>query len=171
MLRLVAGQMQDGVLAELAEVFADADDAPVNLMNDLANHSFEVAAPVLARSKALDEQALLKIVNHQSQQHIKAVAQRPEVSEKVADAIVRLGDDFALDALIRNEGAQISRPTMEVAVDRAQRNSALHEAVVKRRAVSSPEASGSPRSAIIKSTLLLCRCTSASASEVATCAE
>ena len=42
-LRLVAGQMQDGVLAELAEVFADATDAPVGLMKDLASHSFEIA--------------------------------------------------------------------------------------------------------------------------------
>jgi uncharacterized protein (DUF2336 family) len=132
-LRLVAAQMQDSVLAELAEAFADAPDAPVGLMHDLASHSFDIAAPVLARSAALDEQALLKIVSHQSQQHIKAVAQRTDVSEKVAEAIVRLGDDYALDALIRNEDAQMSRPSMEAAVDRAQRNPVLHDAVVSRR--------------------------------------
>lgn len=132
-LRLVAGQMQDSVLAELAEVFADAADAPVGLMNDLANHAFSIAAPVLSRSTALDEQTLLRIVSRQSQHHIKAVAERTDVSEKVADAIVRMGDDYALDALIRNEGAQISRPSMEAAVDRAQRNPRLHDAVVTRR--------------------------------------
>src|SRR4029079_2857 len=43
-LQLVAAEMQEGVLAELAELFADAADAPVGLMRDLANHSFEVAA-------------------------------------------------------------------------------------------------------------------------------
>ncbi len=131
-LQLVAAEMQDEVLAELSERFADAPDAPVGLMRDLANHSFEVAGPVLRRSKALDEQTLLQVVSYQSQHHIKAVAQREDVSESLSDAIVRLGDDNALDALIRNDSAKISRTSMEVAVDRAQRNSFLHEAVVQR---------------------------------------
>jgi uncharacterized protein (DUF2336 family) len=132
-LQLVAAEMQDGVLADFAERFADADDAPVALMRDLANHAFEVAAPVLTRSKALDDQTLLQIVGNQSQQHIKAVAQRESVSEALSDAIVQLGDDNALDALMRNEGADISRTSMEAAVDRARRNAVLHEAVVTRQ--------------------------------------
>lgn len=132
-LQLVAAEMQDGVLAELATLFGDAPDAPVGLMRDLANHSFDVAAPVLRRSKVLDEQTLLQIVNYQSQQHIAAVAQRETVSEVLSDAIVRFGDDTALDALMRNDGATVSRTSMEAAVDRARRNSLLHEAVVERR--------------------------------------
>lgn len=132
-LKLVAAEMQDEVLAQLAEAFADAEDAPVGLMQDLANHAFEVAGPILRKSKALDDQALVRIVSYQSQQHIKAVAQRNSVSESVSDAIVRLGDDVALDALIRNDGAQISRLSMEAAVDRARSNAFLHEGVVRRR--------------------------------------
>lgn len=132
-LQLVAAEMQDTVLAELANEFADAADAPVGLMRDLANHSFEIAGPVLTRSKALDEQTLLQIVNYQSQQHIKAVAQREDVSETLSDAIVKFGDDNALDALMRNETAEVSRTSMEAAVDRARRNTLLHEAVVERR--------------------------------------
>jgi uncharacterized protein (DUF2336 family) len=131
-LQLVAAEMQDSVLAELSELFAGADEAPVGLMRDLANHSFEVAGPVLRRSRALDEQTLLQIVNYQSQQHIKAVAQREDVPETVSDAIVKFGDDNALDALIRNDGAKISRNSLEAAVDRARRNTLLHEGVVKR---------------------------------------
>lgn len=132
-LKLVAAEMQDSVLVELAERFADADDAPIGLMRDLANHAFEVAAPVLRRSKALDEQTLVHIVNYKSQQHIKAVAQREEVSEALSDVIVEFGDDHALDALLRNEGAAVSRTSMEAAVDRARRNALLHEGVVTRR--------------------------------------
>lgn len=131
-LKLVAAEMQDEVLAQLSETFADAEDAPAGLMRDLANHAFEVAAPILQRSKALDDQTLLKIVTYQSQHHIKAVAQRKAVSESVSDAIVRLGDDVALDALVRNDGAAISRSSMEAVVDRARASSALHEGVVQR---------------------------------------
>lgn len=132
-LQLVAAEMQEDVLADLAETFADAKDAPVGLMRDLANHAFDVAGPVLARSDALDEETLLRVVSYQSQQHIKAVAQRPSVSENVSDAIVRLGDDVALDTLMRNDGARMSRTSLEAAVDRARRNAFLHEAVVRRR--------------------------------------
>lgn len=131
-LQLVAAEMQEEVLAELAETFADAADAPLGLMRDLANHSFEVAGPVLQRSKALDQETLLKVVNYQSQQHIKAVAQRADVNETLSDAIVRFGDDHALDALIRNDHAKMTRAGMETAVDRARRNVLLHEGVVKR---------------------------------------
>ena len=132
-LQLVAAEMQENVLAELAAQFADAPDAPVGLMRDLANHAFEVAAPVLQRSRALDEHTLLQIVNYQSQNHIKAVAQRQTVSETLSEAIVKFGDDIALDALMRNDGAEVSRTSMEAAVDRARRNTLLHEAVVERR--------------------------------------
>ncbi|MGQ0533163.1 MAG: DUF2336 domain-containing protein [Caulobacteraceae bacterium] len=132
-LQLVAAEMQDSVLAELSEIFADAAEAPIGLMRDLADHSFEIAGPVLRRSRALDEQALVQIINCQSQEHIQAVAQRGDVSETVSEAIVKFGDDYALDTLIRNDGAKISRTSMEVAIDRARRNASLHEGVVKRR--------------------------------------
>src|SRR6185312_15835503 len=62
-LQLVAADMQEGVLAELAEMFADTADAPVGLMRDLANHSYEIARPLLERSRVLDDQTLLQIVN------------------------------------------------------------------------------------------------------------
>ncbi|MGE0045300.1 MAG: DUF2336 domain-containing protein [Hyphomonadaceae bacterium] len=132
-LQAVAADMQDGVLQELSLRFADAPDAPVGLMRDLANHSFEVAAPVLKRSKVLTDDDLVKVVHYQSQAHIKAVAQRERISENVSAVIVKLGDDHALDALIRNDGAQISRVSMEAAVDRARKNTLLHEGVVSRR--------------------------------------
>lgn len=132
-LQIVAAEMQDSVLIELSEAFANADDAPVGLMRDLANHSFDVASPVLRKSAALDEQTLLQIVNYQSQNHIKAVAQRKNVSERLSDAIVKFGDDHALDALMRNETAVVSRTSMEAAVDRARGNAILHESVIERR--------------------------------------
>jgi uncharacterized protein (DUF2336 family) len=102
-------------------------------MRDLSNHAYAVAAPILQRSRALDDQVLLDVVNYQSQDHIQAVAGRQAVSEAVSDAIVRFGDDTALDTLIRNDGAQISRTSMETVVDRARVNEKLHSGVVGRR--------------------------------------
>jgi uncharacterized protein (DUF2336 family) len=132
-LRSVAADMQDGVLAELANRFADATDAPKQLLLDLANHALPVAAPILARSPLLSEEHLLKVVAGQSQGHIHAVASRKKLSEKLSQAIVAHGDDTAVDRLVRNEGAQIDRSTMESVVDRARVNKALHEGVVDRQ--------------------------------------
>lgn len=131
-LRTVAKEMQEGVLVELAERFADAPDAPVALMRDLANNAFSVAEPVLARSKVLKEQDLLGVVHDRSQDHIRVVAGRNDVSERLSDAIVSIGDDLALDALLRNATAKFSRFGMEKAVDRARVNTMLHESVVGR---------------------------------------
>lgn len=134
-LKLVAAEMQDNVLVELSERFADAQEPPIGLLRDLAMHSFEVAGPILQRSTALDDQTLLQVVAYQSQQHIKAVAQRETVSEVISAAIVKHGDDYALGALINNDGAKLSRATMETVVDRAAKNTMLHEGVIRRRDV------------------------------------
>lgn len=131
-LQLVAAEMQEGVLAELAQRFAGAEDAPLGLMRDLANHAYEIAAPVLRNSPVLSDDVLVQIVNYQSQAHIKAVAERPKVSPAVSEAIVRVGDDTALDALMRNKGAQLTRASLEAAVDRARSSAQLHEGVVRR---------------------------------------
>jgi uncharacterized protein (DUF2336 family) len=131
-LRTVSRDMQQGVLAELAERFADSPDAPVQLMHDLAANVFAVAEPVLKRSPVLKEDALVRLVNEQSQEHIRAIAQRDNVSARVSDAIVTAGDDEALDTLLNNAGAVIARESMERVVDRARGNVRLHGGVVRR---------------------------------------
>ena len=131
-LRTVAREMQQNVLAELAERFADSPDAPIQLMHDLAFNTFAVAEPVLKRSSVLKEDVLVKLVTEQSQEHIRAIAQRDNVSPRVSDAIVTAGDDDALDTLLKNVGAQIERTSMERVVDRARDNVRLHPSVVGR---------------------------------------
>jgi uncharacterized protein (DUF2336 family) len=80
----------------------------------------------------LKEDALVKLVTEQSQDHIKAIAQRDTVSPRVSDAIVTVGNDEALETLLNNAGAVIERPAMERVVDRARDNARLHSGVVAR---------------------------------------
>jgi uncharacterized protein (DUF2336 family) len=132
-LQVIAADMQEGVLVELAELFSCADDAPPGLMKDLANHTFAVADSVLRKSSVLDDAMLIQIVKSRSPLHVKSVAQRREVSEVLSEAVIRTGDDQALDTLMRNTGARLSRVSMETVVDRARHNKVLHEGVVGRR--------------------------------------
>src|SRR5882757_5505954 len=131
-LRTVAAEMQEGVLIELAHRFAEAKDAPLQLLRDLANHSLPIASPILEKSKLLSDDDLISVVRERSQEHIHAVARRANVSEELSTAIVSHGNDTAIDMLVRNANAKLSRDTFEAVVDRARSNKHLHEGVISR---------------------------------------
>jgi len=130
----LAGEMEEAVRAELAQRMAEAEAPPQGLLRDLARDaSIEVARPVLEGSNALTDDDLLSVARTRGQDHLRAISQRPLVSEAVSEAIVERGDDDTLGVLLKNEGAQMSRETHELVVDRAAENPALHEAVVTRK--------------------------------------
>lgn len=131
-IRTVAADMQDSVLIELAQRFANAANPPVELMRDLAHHRFQIAEYVLTHCKALTDEDLVNVIEKRSQDHVRAIARRETVSGAVSDAIVNRGDDETVDVLVRNAGAVITRGAMEKVVDRALANDRLHEGVVRR---------------------------------------
>jgi uncharacterized protein (DUF2336 family) len=131
----LSSEMEEAVRAELSGRIADANAAPRRLLRRLASDSVSVAEPVLTRSKALTDEDLLQVARTRGQDHLRAISQRPMVSQAVSDAIVERGDDQTLDVLLRNDGAELSRAAHEAAVDRAAANPALHEAVVARQAL------------------------------------
>lgn len=131
-LSALAADQEEKVLAELAERMADAYRPPRKLILDLVHRPAHVASPVLRKAGSLTDEDLIQVVDRRSQEHVRAIAQRPTVSEALSDAIVRKGDDETLNVLLRNEGARFARPTMEVVLERARDNEALHEATVGR---------------------------------------
>lgn len=128
----IANGMQEGVLIELAERFADTPDAPVQLMRDLATHALPIAEPILRRSPRLSDDDLIRLVRTHSATHARVIAQRPRVSAEVSNVIVEVGDDDAVGDLVGNTGADISRETFEEIVERARQNQNLHSNVVAR---------------------------------------
>ncbi len=128
----IADGMQEGVLIELAERFADAPDAPVQLMRDLANHALPIAEPVLRRSQALSDEDLVRLIRTHSATHARIAAQRVRVSKQVSEVIVQEGDDAAVGELIGNNGAELSRSAFEGVIERARKNQDLHSLVVAR---------------------------------------
>lgn len=131
----VAADMETSVRAELARRVADAKNAPSALARRLALDEIEVAEPVLRWSKALSDADLVQIVRTRSQEHLLAVTRRDTVSEAVSEAIVQHGDDQVVGALLRNEGASLSRDTYEAVVERAQTSKALQAPLVRRKTV------------------------------------
>ena len=128
----LSGEMEEAVRAELAVRLSSEEYPPRTLVKALANDVIDVAAPVLRRSNALTEGDLVEIATSQGQGHLRAVARRETLSEKLSDLIVERGDDQTLEVLLRNDGAVLSRAAHETAIDRATANPMLHEAVVDR---------------------------------------
>ena len=132
----LASDMEEAVRGELASRLAAASAPPRHLLRDLARDTaITVAEPVLTGSAALTDDDLLAVAHTRGQDHLRAISQRSTVSAAVSEAIVERGDDHTLDALLRNDGAELSRESHERAVDRAMANTDLHAAVVARRAV------------------------------------
>ena len=132
----LAGEMEAAVRAELATRIAPAAEAPRKLVRKLAaDVAIEVARPILEASKALTDEDLLFVAQSRGQEHLQAISRRDAVSQSVSEVIVERADDETLGVLLRNEGAELSREAHETAVDRAEANPQLHEAVVSRRSL------------------------------------
>lgn len=131
----VTEEMTEEVRIEMAERFCDTPDAPRQLIRQLASDEPGIAAMVLRRSMALDDDDLITVAHSKGQSHLRAIAERTEVSTRVTDAVAARASDDTLAALIANDGAALSRRTMEKAVDRAQTAPALHAPLVNRQSL------------------------------------
>ena len=128
----LAVEMEAEVRAELAGRMADTRRPPHRLIRTLAADEATVAAPVLTRSPALGEADLVALAMDRSQEHLRAISGRGDLTTAVSDVIVERGDDATLGALLGNAAAPLSRQASETVVDRASINPDLHEAVVAR---------------------------------------
>lgn len=131
----LSADMEQAVREELSARFSAARSTPRALARALALDVAEVAEPILRACGSLEEADLLDVVRSRSQRHLRAVSEREEVSEAVSEVIVERGDDDTVGALVRNDGARLSRSAHEAVVDRAQANPDLQEALVGRAAL------------------------------------
>ena len=131
-LGVVAKDMEMAVRQALAAKLALVPTAPRSLIIQLANDEIDVAKPVLSRSLALRDSDLLALARVKGQNHLRAIAARDVVSEELSDALVERGDDDVLAELAGNEGARLSRRSLETMTDRALTSQALHKPMVSR---------------------------------------
>lgn len=129
----VVTEVEREVRARLSHRLADLDDAPADLIRQLASDEIQVARPLLERSGVLSDQDLVEIINKQGKEHQLSVSLRGNISEGVSDALVAKGDDEVVLSLINNASAEISRGAMEAIVDRSESSEELHEPLLNRK--------------------------------------
>ncbi len=132
LLQTLAKKVDEHARATLSERLADCAEAPHELVLQLAMDAIEVAGPILLRSSVLNDDDLVNIVENQTQEHIRAIAERESVSEEVSRAIAVKGDDTSLSRLILNEGAKVDRFTFEIATERAEHSPMIQGSLVRR---------------------------------------
>lgn len=128
MLRTAEPALRARVAARLAE----QGEAPPGLLRRLALDSFEIAAPIVERSRALTDFDMMEIAARGQVKHRIALARREHVSETVTASLAASADPHVIEVLLRNEGARIAPQTMDHLVRLATEHAALSRVVIRR---------------------------------------
>lgn len=122
--RELAGDVLVGLLRQAplsmrekcAQRLAIIQDAPKLLLRWLARDDISVARPLLTSSAALDDSDLVATIRSAPKKHWLAIAERRRLSELVAEALIKTGDEDTVLAVLRNEGAKLSNAAVDAAL-------------------------------------------------------
>jgi uncharacterized protein (DUF2336 family) len=92
----------------------------------------EVAVPVIEHSPVLRERDLLSLLRDHPGEHRAAIARRPALPARVAEAISRSGESAAVRALLANADAEIPMPALRFLLDRRGEWPGVAQAVARR---------------------------------------
>lgn len=127
----LARQAERDVRRALSIRLAEADWAPRELVNVLAMDEIEIARPILAASPVLQDDDLLRVLVEATLEHQIAVARRPSLTGRVADAIIDRGEPATLTALASNRSAAISVEGVRRLVEHSRRVAALRSPLAR----------------------------------------
>lgn len=106
------------------------------LATRLARDIGRVAFPVLRNAPLLTDELLLQVIADRDAEKQMAIAGRPEVSPRVADAIVEADNVTVIVRLLRNDGARIGDAALHRTLDRYGMLGAVNEAMAARSGLS-----------------------------------
>lgn len=121
----LAGQAERDIRRALARHLADADWAPRALVSILALDEIEIARPIIESSPLLGDAELLRILVEATLEHQIAVASRPRLSGRVADAIIDGGEAAVMTALASNPTAEVGDEGLRRLVEHSRRVTGL----------------------------------------------
>ncbi len=128
---VLARQAERDVRKVLSERLAHADWAPRALVNVLALDEIEIARPVIASSPLLRDEDLMRVLLEATIEHQIEVARRPQLSGRVADAIIDRAEPATLTALAGNRTAEVSGEGLRRMVEHSRRIAALRAPLIR----------------------------------------
>lgn len=131
-LRQLLGEVEVEVRRTLAEQLAKDPSVPRDLALHLANDTIEVAWPILKECHVLEDADLVEVVHLRSLEHRLIIAQRHQVSEAVADALVKCGEDNVIVTLLNNSNACLGPATMQLLAERSRDTNSFQVPLLRR---------------------------------------
>ena len=131
-LERLAENVEMTIRIALAERLADDITAPHDLILLLADDRIEVARPLILRSALLSDSDMLNLIAEASIAHHEVVAQRPNIGERVSEALSKSEAESVLVALVKNATARIASHTYETLVEKSQRFAGIQEPLIYR---------------------------------------
>jgi len=107
-------------------------DLPHDVALALARDVDSVALPMLKFSEVLTDEDLVEIVSTHGSTKQVAIAQRPRVSSKVADALIDTGNETAVAKLVANEGADITKTALDRVMTEYKESAAVSNSLARR---------------------------------------
>ncbi|HMB77332.1 MAG TPA: DUF2336 domain-containing protein, partial [Kiloniellaceae bacterium] len=105
---------------------------PHDIALQLAEDVESVALPILEYAEVLTDQDLIAIVRSRGRAHQTAIAKRKRVTPEVSEALVATGDATPVEALLANDGAEISDETYDNVVQLFPESDLVLEAMATR---------------------------------------
>ncbi|GAB4181487.1 MAG: DUF2336 domain-containing protein [Thalassobaculales bacterium] len=130
--RVMARDAEVMVRRALAQNVKSAPGLPHDVALRLARDVAEVAVPILEESSVLTDEDLIDIIAGADATKQSAVARRPAVSERLAEALIDTGDETVVETLVRNDRAQISERQFGRVIDRFPASEAVQGGLVAR---------------------------------------
>ncbi len=118
----------------LSEAVQSLEHVPQSVVGSLVrDEESSVAEPVLRNSPQVTDEDLVSVLKTSpTRGRVAAIAQRPDLSQRVADAVVRTDDIDAVALLLGNESAQIREETLDHILAKAPARKSWHRPLVYR---------------------------------------
>ncbi|MBN9320474.1 MAG: hypothetical protein BGN86_10405 [Caulobacterales bacterium 68-7] len=131
-LRVMAADAAELVRRAVAVTLQASPALPRDVALALAKDIESISLPVLNFSPAFTDDDLAEIVRVGGPMRQVAIAKRPQLSERVADAIVDQGDELAVQAVCSNDNAALSERSLQSAMERFAKSEQVLAAVAYR---------------------------------------
>ncbi len=116
----------------LATYLKNSPDLPHDVAVALARDVDSVSLPMLRFSEVLTDEDLVEIVRDQGEAKQVAIAQRSNVSSRVADALIDTGNEKAVARLVANEGAKLTEQALGRVMEEYEESEAVSDSLSRR---------------------------------------
>jgi uncharacterized protein (DUF2336 family) len=121
-------------LIDVSVRLAPIGNAPAGVIGRLSqDNDLAVAGPILEKSSAISDATLVEVATTKGPRHLAAIANRAEIGEPVADALVERGIPDLTLKLVRNEHVRLSEMAFVKLVNRAKGDKSLAAGLAERK--------------------------------------